>query len=114
MRMIEHWLVCLGLIDPTVKALADLMRDDPDTFTEHHEHDWRTAWLLHRSRVFSVICHAPRGRSLLPHFRVASKRGWEFAVHLSILNRVLLTLSWPKHLRPKRIKHDEQRGQRFA
>ncbi|KVH64484.1 hypothetical protein WS89_04155 [Burkholderia sp. MSMB1072] len=105
MRRIEQGFVRLGLIDPTVKALADLMRDDPDTFTQHCAPDWRATWLLHTSRVFSVVCYKTRVVSMVPRFRVIDREGTSL-ISLRCFDRLLLAISWPHHLRPKRRQPD--------
>ncbi|RQT26080.1 hypothetical protein [Burkholderia contaminans] len=105
MRSIEQGLVKLGLIQPTVKALADSMRDDLDTFTQHHAPDWRATWLLHKSRVFSVVCCKSRAASLMPRFRVIDREG-KSLISLGCFDRLLLAISWPHHLRPKQRRPD--------
>ncbi|CAG9229033.1 hypothetical protein [Burkholderia vietnamiensis] len=112
MRLIEEGLVRLGLIQPTVKALADTMRDDLDTFSEHHAPDRRCAWLLHKSRVFSVVYRPAKAGSLIPRFRVIDSAG-EDLLALRRLDRVLLAIAWPNHLRVRPIHPSAWYGEQF-
>jgi hypothetical protein len=99
LRLIERALVALTLAQPTVKAIADALRDDPETFLMRAGHDKTFSWVTHASRKFSVLRFDTMGQ-WLPTYRVINERA-DVLLTLRWWDRALLSVAWPAHLEPQ-------------
>jgi hypothetical protein len=99
MRLIESALVGAGVVQPTIKAIADSIRDYPETFTMRAGRDNAFSWLTHTSRTWAVLRFDEAGQTL-PRFRIINALGEE-TLKLGWWDRAVLAVSWPSHLEPR-------------
>jgi hypothetical protein len=98
LRLFERAIVALGLVKPTVKGIADAIRDNPETFRMRSGRG-TFSWVTHRSEVFSVLRFDDEDKAV-PVFRVVNKLGNEL-ITLTWWDRLVLALAWPDHLLPE-------------
>jgi hypothetical protein len=109
LRLVERAIVWLGLAQPAVKAIADSIRDYPETFKMRQawvctsRGHWitegvreNTSWVTHKSNQFSVL-RIDRLDDWLPAFDIVNRNG-QRTHQLGWWDRVLLAVSWPEHL----------------